>query len=414
MNAIEDTPNTVTTSPATNLSRTQLPGHEPAPLRILHYLPEIRLEDGGVVRAVLDWCTVFADRGHRISLITCRGNDVPREWLKDSDHLPRAYVIKPLATPLKFMARKSVRMIRDLLKRTDVLHLHGPWLPGNRRIARLARECGVAYVVTAHGMLDDWSMRQRPWKKKAFMALAGRKFLDQAARIHCTAEGELSQAKKWFDNQTIVLPYLTDLTPFNTLPGPDAALKLLPVARRTDRKLLFLSRLHEKKGVDILIRAAALMRDAGTNFVLMIAGTGDPIYAQQMYDLVAELSLRDRVYFLGLVTGETKISVYQSADVFVLPTAQENFGLVLTEALACGTPVLTTTGTDIWAEVQAAGGMIADRTAEAFAAAATKLLDDPDDRKVRSARGREWVFANLAVDPLSRQYETFYRELCRC
>jgi glycosyltransferase involved in cell wall biosynthesis len=261
-------------------------------------------------------------------------------------------------------------------------------------------------------MLDDWSMSQKPWKKKLFMSMSGRQFLQSARRIHCTAEGELSQAKKWIgDSETAVLPCLTDLNPFEKLPGPESALSLLAPAHRGDLKMLFLSRIHEKKGIDILIRAAALMRDAGMKFIVMIAGTGDPFYKDELYRLVAELNLRDRVFFLGLVTGMQKISVYQSADLFVLPTAQENFGLVLTEALACGTPVLTTNGTDIWPEVQAAGGEITDRTPEAIAAAATKLLNDPADRKARGIRGREWIFSNLAVETVSKRYEALYREM---
>jgi glycosyltransferase involved in cell wall biosynthesis len=188
-------------------------------------------------------------------------------------------------------------------------------------------------------------------------------------------------------------------------------LTLLPSHQATLPKILFLSLLHEKKGVDILIRAAAQLRDAGQSFVLLIAGTGEAAYKRQLLDLTAKLNLTDHVHFLGLITGSQKLSLYQLADIFVLPTFQENFGLVLAEALACGTPVITTRGTDLWPHIQEAGGLITDATPAAFAAAISKLLASPDDLPALGRRGRAWVFDNLAQDTIARRSETLYREL---
>jgi len=272
---------------------------------------------------------------------------------------------------------------------------------------------GVPYLLSVHGMLDDWSMSQRSVKKRIYLALAGRRLLNQSAAVHCTADAELAQAGKWFSRQTqtAVLPYLVDLTPFETLPGPAAGLELIPGPMRNQPKALFLSRLHEKKGVDVLIRAMALMRDAGTPVVAVIAGTGDAAYENELKALVFELKLSDRVAFLGMVRGIAKISLYQAVDMLVLPTQQENFGLVLTEAMACGTPVVTTRGTDIWKEIQTAGAVICDRTPEDIAREITSLLDNPRQRTDRGSSGRDWVLSTLATAPLSQKYELLYRRL---
>jgi glycosyltransferase involved in cell wall biosynthesis len=202
-----------------------------------------------------------------------------------------------------------------------------------------------------------------------------------------------------------------DLAPFETLPGPAAALALLPPGLRHLPKVLFLSRLHEKKGVDVLLRAAAQLRDGGRAFAVIIAGTGDPAYERSLKDLATQLRLRDVVHFAGLVTGATKLSLYQAADVFVLPTQQENFGLVLVESLACGTPVVTTRGTDIWQELEQAGGVIAETTAGSIATAVGRLLDNPAERAQRGERGRQWTFQTLAVAPLAERYEALYRQI---
>jgi glycosyltransferase involved in cell wall biosynthesis len=391
---------------------TSATGQNSKPLRILHYVPAVRLEQGGVVRSILDWCTVFTSRGHQMSLVVYENKDVPRDWLDAKPGHPRAYIVPQPLPPLKLLGVRAMRQIDQLLQDADVLHLHGPWLDGNRQIARLARKRHVPYLLSTHGMLDDWSMTRRGWKKKIYLSLAGRRTLNSAAMIHCTAEAELSQASKWFDNpHTTVLPYLVDLSPFTNLPGPQSALDQLPSSVRELPKLLFLSRLHEQKGVDILIRATALLRDAGISFITLLAGSGDPIYEGFLHSLVAELNLGNHIVFTGLLTGIEKLSLYNAADIFVLPTQHENFGLVLTEAMACGLPVITTKGTDIWQEIQSAGAIIADSTPESIAAEIKKMLGDPADRSARASRGRNWVFANLAVDPLSQKYESLYRKL---
>jgi glycosyltransferase involved in cell wall biosynthesis len=384
------------------------------PLRIVHYVPGIRLEQGGVVRAILDWCTVFSQRGHAMTLVTYQGNDLPKEWLSGKPNLPRAFVVPEPTLPGKPLNGVAMKVAEDALRNADVLHLHAPWLDGNRQWANLARKLGVPYIVSAHGMLDDWAMTQRPLKKKIYPTLFGRRLLNNAAAIHCTAEAEWEQASQWFSNRRkAVLPYLVDLKPFENLPGPEAGLSLLPVELRDKPKILFLSRLHEQKGVDILIRAAGILRDQGLAFSVMIAGTGDAPHEKLLNDLTDELNLRDRVFLLGLVTGDKKISVYQAADIFVLPTHHENFGLVLTEALACGTPVITTKGTDIWNEVQSAGGVIAQTTPQSIADAIKQLLANAADLPQLGRRGREWAFATLAVEPLAQRYEELYRALAR-
>jgi len=381
-------------------------------LNIVHFLPEIRLADGGVVRAVLDWCAVFAARGHRVTLLAWNGQDVPGDWSAPNSSTPSVVL---LPAPTKAMGRlgdDALHRADAAMASADVLHLHTPWFESNRQLAELAARHGLPYLVSIHGMLDDWSMAQKSLKKRLYLALVGRRFLNRAARVHCTAEAELAQARKWFDNSnTAVLPYLVDLTPFETLPGPAAALASLPPAMRHLPKLLFLSRLHEKKGVDVLLRAAARLRDEGRTFALIIAGTGEPAYERSLKELAAQLRLSEIVHFTGLVTGTSKLSLYQAADVFVLPTQQENFGLVLIESLACGTPIVTTRGTDIWQELEQAGGVIAEPAAESIATAIARLLDDPAEQARRGERGRQWTFQTLAVAPLAERYEALYRQI---
>jgi glycosyltransferase involved in cell wall biosynthesis len=370
------------------------------------------MAQGGVVRAILDWCTIFAERGHHVTLLTYGPDDLPKEWLAKTPGIPHAIIIPPPTLPGKLLGSQAKRVADEALQNADVLHLHGPWVDGNRQIANLARRRKLPYLVSTHGMLGDWGMLRRSTKKKLYLSLFGRRVLDHAAAIHCTAEAEWREASKWFNNRhKAILPYLVDLKAFENLPGPESGLSLLPANRRGEPRILYLGRLHEQKGVDLLIEAAALLAKMDTPFILMLAGNGEAQYERYLHNLTAKLNLQDRLFFLGLITGQQKISLYQCADLFVSPTRFENFGLVLIEALACGTPVVTTKGTNIWDEVQNADGIIADSTPQALATAIHDLLKKPEELPARGRQGRAWAFKALAVEPLARRYEDLYRKI---
>jgi glycosyltransferase involved in cell wall biosynthesis len=374
------------------------------PLHCVHYLPTISLAEGGVTRAVLDICSVMAARGMKITLLAGAAPDAPRGWTENPNVIELGAIGRG-----GLLSKSAVDRARDALASVNVFHLHAPWLTSNAQLAKIARAQNLPYIITVHGMLDDWSMAQRHWKKRLYLMLAGNRLMRGASRVHCTAQGELMQAKKWIANdKTVVLPLIFDLAPYRTLPGVEPARAKFDAVRRTldsnRRALLFLSRVHPKKGVELLIEAAAKI-----DVDVWIAGTGPEDYRRDLEALVARLNMSNRVSFLGLVTGVEKVSLYQAADVFVLPTSQENFGLVLPEALACETPVITTKGVDIWPELQDAGARIVERNADAIAGPIQSLLHDHKQLDAIGHRGRGWVFRELDPDRVAAEYETLYR-----
>jgi glycosyltransferase involved in cell wall biosynthesis len=376
----------------------------------------VRWSVGGLTRAPLDSCAVFAERGHDVTLITPDPLDVPPAWLTPTAGLPRVQVVQPLRR-FGLLGRHALNAIAETVAGQDVVHLHAPWTPSNVQIARIARRAGVPYVLTIHGMLDDWCMAVRQTKKRLYLALMGRALIDRAAAVHFTAQAELAQARRWFSNpRVVVLPYLFDLSELIELPGKKLAQDAFAPLRSEKPKILFLSRLHPKKGVELLVEAAAILQRENLALEVIIAGDGTPQYLQQLRELVRKHDLEKTVTFIGLVKGPLKLSVFQAADVFVLPTSQENFGLVLPESLACGTPVITTRGVDIWQDIEAAGGIIVERSAPEIARAMKDLIQDPAARAERSRRGRQWVLENLDPMRLAERYERLYRdciELCR-
>ena len=384
-------------------------------MKIVQYMSRMKLEDGGVVRAVLDLCGALAARGHDVTLLACDSSDVPLTWHSGGDGLPRVHTVQGRSGPLPRLTQPATLDAQRIIQQADVLHLHVPWDPICIQLGRIARQAGVPYLVGIHGMLDDWSMKQKSLKKRLYLATKGRRFLEQAAAVHCTAQAEREQSEKWYPKgRPVVLPLIFDLEEYIDLPGPQLARQAFAsVIPSTDEPvLLFLSRLHPKKRVDLLIEAAGELRRRGVSFKLLIAGTGDEPYEAQLRQLVKERALTEEVAFVGFVTGKEKVSLYQAAHLFVLPTNQENWGFVLLESLACGTPVITTKGVDIWPELESTGGaVIADASPDAIADAIVALLSDDPRRQSMGVKGRDWVLRNLTVERVLDRYEQLYREI---
>jgi glycosyltransferase involved in cell wall biosynthesis len=384
-------------------------------VKILHYHRLMQLETGGVVRAVLDMCAGLADAGHDVTLITCYGEDLPESWINHEAGVPRAIVIDPPSVPGGFFTPSAMEAIGRHIAEADVLHLHSMWAQSNIQFAKAARKRGVPYVYSVHGMLDDWCMDQRGLKKRVYLSLFGREMLHGAHAVHCTAEAELEQAKKWFPKgRGAVIPLIFDTSPFRDMPGPGPALAKFPQIDDGKPRLLFLSRIHYKKGIELLIDATAELAEQGRECLALIVGSGEADYERQLRRRVAERGLDERVLFLGFVSGVEKISMYEAADLFVLPTSQENFGFVLFEALAAGTPVITTRGADTWPEMEESGGaVVVAPDATTIAEAAAALLDDEPRRAEMGRSGRDWVLSALSAESVVRRYEELYEEAAR-
>lgn len=381
-------------------------------MRLLHYFKAVRLQEGGVVRAVLDMCALLAQAGHGVTLATYDDADVPGAWRTGGPGLPRVVTLEPPARAAGLFSRAQLARFDDLLRGADVLHLHAVWTPSNAQVAARARALGTPYVVSVHGMLDDWSMAQKGLKKRVYLLLRGRRMLEGAARVHCTARAELDQARKHFPRGTgEVIPLVFDLAPFRTLPGPGAARARWPELDAGRPNLLFLSRVHYKKGIEHLVRAAARLRDADRACTVIVAGTGDESYQRSLEALTAELRLGDLVRFVGHVGGELKLSLFQAADLFVLPTSQENFGFALFESLACATPVVTTRGVDTWPELSASGGAaLSDPDPARLAETIRGLLADRAALARMGEQGRAWVLEHLDSRRIAERFVGMYQQ----
>jgi glycosyltransferase involved in cell wall biosynthesis len=384
-----------------------------AKLRIVHYLPLLKTAEGGVVAGVIGWCNMLAARGHEVIMVTWDSPDAPTDW-DGSSGKPKLLWVPGASSRNRRLPAEALKIWEDLLTPGSVAHLHTLWMSSNVQFSSICRRRGVPYVVSIHGMLDDWSMQQRGLKKRLFLTLGGRRYLTAAGALHYTCRGERDQARKWAPKGNhLVVPTFVDLRPYRQLPGPELAASRFKI--KPDVPLLvFLSRIHPKKGAHILIDAAGKLAAKGRDFQVVIAGAAAPSergYEDGLREQIKRQNLSDRVQLAGLITAEEKLSLLDAADLFVLPTFQENFGMVLVEAMAAGTPVVTTRGADIWPEIESAGGAICDNTPDAFAQTVDRLLSDPNAMADAGRRCRAWVMENLNEEQLTTGFEQMYFQL---
>jgi len=251
----------------------------------------------------------------------------------------------------------SVQLIRgsesDALERfgkVDLLHDNGIWLPHNHQLAVLAEKAGIPRVVSIRGMLEPWAFRHKQAKKKIAWWLYQRHDLKQA-RLHiATGEAEAKNLQRLgLKVPVAIVPNGIDLPeerPRSHSPETQRAV------RSGSRTALFLGRIYPIKGLPMLVEAWARVRPEG--WVLRVAGPDEAGHQKQLERAVSDIGLGDVVSFVGPVEPQMKSSVFFDADLFVLPSHSESFGMAVVEALAHAVPVLTTTGTP-WSMVQEAG-----------------------------------------------------------
>lgn len=392
-------------------------------MRILHYIKQIRLEDGGVVRAVLDMALWQARAGHDVTLATSDDTHIPKPWRAGPPTHPRIVKL-PVPGALAWRDASFRAAVDPLVKNTDAVHLHVIYDLAQIPIAAACKAHGKPYVQSPHGMLADWSVVQKKFKKDVYMRLFGRKLIDEATFIVLTAQGEIDQsAKRHPKTPGVVIPLVFDTDPYRECPTPDLARANLKLPSTDKPSILYLSRLHYKKRPDLLLTAAKSMRDAGHAFNIVIAGPSDPVYDAKLKAYAKQLKVDDITTFLGMVPAEFKPSLFNACDLFCLPTSMENFGFVYYEALACATPLVTTKGTDTWPELQASGGgsivnMIRSDVPDAevgggdvteLAATLARLITDRPRLKPSGLAARNWIMTQMDPHVITARYIDMYQ-----
>jgi len=288
----------------------------------------------------------------------------------------------------------------------DLIHDNGLWWAHNHAIASLARRHNVHRIVSTRGMLQPWCFRHKRWKKAVAWHLYQKRDLQRAAALHVTSQEEVDAARSLgLRTPAVLISNGVDLPPL------DLDQERLPhKPSQTGGTALFLGRLYPVKGLDLLLRAWAQLRPVG--WQLRLAGPDEAGYLATLQTLTADLKLSDCVTFVGAVAGEHKRQELLNADLLILPSRSESFGVVVAEALAHQTPVLTTTATP-WSQLEQIGaGWLCKPEVESLAAALERVLaTSPHQRSTMGLKGRRYVAEQLSWNASARQFVDLYSSL---
>lgn len=340
-------------------------------MKILHITASVDERNGGVADAVLRLAETCArDELTRGDEIVCL--DLPNS-LSRTDLLTTVHALgekRPGRNPLdRFLnhyrySRALKPWLEANLDRFDVAVVHGLWNYAPFAAAQVLPRRSVPYYVFPHGMMDPWFRKTYPRKhllKQGFWAVAEGKLLARAKATLFTCEEEERQARGVFRGHA----YRSDIAPLGAVAPPAHTPALVEAFHRHApglagrRFLLFLGRIHPKKGCDLLIQAYAATAAKDPSLDLVVVGPDQEGWQADLQKMAAELGVANRIHWPGPLFDDAKWGAYYAAEAFVLPSHQENFGIVVAEAMACGLPVLITDRVNIWETVaQAGAGMV--------------------------------------------------------
>jgi glycosyltransferase involved in cell wall biosynthesis len=297
--------------------------------------------------------------------------------------------------------------MRAVIHEFDIVHLHSVFLWPTWAAARIAAAAGLPYIMTPHGMLGREVIRRKSrWIKRAWIQLIERRSLAGAAAVHVTAEVEAVELR------ALALPFRRlALIPIGVeCPETHAPLMAGPFASLPARYALFLSRINWKKGLDRLLQAWVHVPEVS----LVIAGNDEEGYQPKLEAQARKLGISDRVLFVGPASNEDKWALYERADLFLLPSYSENFGIVVAEAMAMGCPVIVTP--DVGAGelvMEADAGVIISNEPAHLADAVRRLLADREARRRLGQNGRVFAREHLSWDSVAARTDAVYLGMVR-
>jgi glycosyltransferase involved in cell wall biosynthesis len=332
-------------------------------MKILQVIHSLNPRAGGTTEAVKQLSAALVRKGIDVDVMTLDSPDSP--WLADFPF--PLFALGPGRTGYGYNPR-VVPWLAAHASNYDLIVVNGLWQFGNFAVWLASRKTKLRYAVFPHGMLDPWFKRQYPLKhlkKWLYWPWGEYRVLRDAAAVLFTSEEERLEARKSFwlyRCREKVIGFGIDAPMVDVDSSRRLFLEKFP-GLAGKRLILFLGRMHVKKGCDLLLRAfhLVLAGKPSADLHLVMAGPHDSAYGEEMQRLTRELSLEDRVTWTGMLSGDLKWGAFYAAETFVLPSHQENFGVSVVEALACGLPVLISNKVNIWREVSEDGaGLVED------------------------------------------------------
>lgn len=367
-------------------------------MKIVHAISSIDPAQGGPQATCVRLAAAQSALGHEVHIVSYGGTETQQRAFRSAAEVPHFSHIHWHLLPdpdrvERILCREGSRRLRTVLQNASFVHVHGVWEPILKSAASIARRRGIPYCVQPHGMLDVWSLKQKRLKKQLALLLGYRKMLDGTRFILALNADEASLLDPLgLKAPNLVIPNGIFLEEFSELPAKGFFAQRVPQLNGK-RVILFLSRLHTKKGLDILADAFNLIARSHPDVDLVVAGP-DGGARESLVSQINQLGITDRVHLVGPLYGADKLRALVDASCFCLPSHQEGFSVAITEAMACGLPVVVSDACHFPEVKTAHAGTVVSLDPAKVASALAGILDSPTMASIMGRNGQRLVREN--------------------
>ena len=374
-------------------------------MRVLHVIPSLAERSGGPAAAIVPMCRALRGQGVEVEIVTTNegGPWISTDGWSHFGGVPVKVFPVQLGASYKYSRPLATWLGRNV-REFALVHVHAVFNHASVAAARACRRAGVPYVVRPLGTLDPWSMKQKPVRKRLFWLLFAKRLLAASAAVHYTAAAEKSATEAHLGlNHGRVVPLGVKLS------GSEQEDSVANYFPGLDQKpyVLVVSRLHPKKGLDVLIDAFKSLKDQ--RWRLVIAGDGSRDYSACLKE---KASRSEGIVFTGWVEGKRKEALMRGASLFALPSRHENFGLSVVEAMACGVPVLVTPNVNLAPEIESAevGWVVSQKN---LGDGLVAVMENDEERLRRGKAAYEFA-KRYSWEKVATDLTDFYREIIDC
>jgi glycosyltransferase involved in cell wall biosynthesis len=383
-------------------------------MNILHVIQTLSPRYGGPVTALKALAHEQASAGHRVFI--CATNDGCHACGPIEEDNITIQIHKASFRPLLISVRLALWLRREI-SGFDVVHIHGLYRFPVTFAAWYARRKGVPYVISPHGSLDPFLYRQSRYGraalpvKRIYERLFDMPNLNGAAVIHYTAQEEAQRALPLrLRAKPLVMPIGIDWASYENLPAKNSFRRRLDLNAEIPL-VLFLGRINFKKGLDLLVAAFPQVLQKLPQARLAIIGPDNERYAEKVKLWCRELGIGDTVLWVDHLDAEDAKKAFVDADVFVLPSYTENFGMTVVEAMACACPVVISNQIGIWREIEDAGaGMVVELEPEQIAHAICRVLQNKEGARTMGMQGRQTAREHYAWSRIVGSFAAAYQK----
>ena len=369
---------------------------------------------GGPPRANLGLAQGLKRLGHEVLVITTDANgdkslDVPKNVMTEVEGVPVIY-LSCWHPKSYFFTPRLASEIAARRGQWDIGLLRGQWTYFNLLGSRLLSAMRMPYVVYPEGCLEPWALHHKGWKKVLYWRLVEKQVYAHAAGVVSLTRREAEQVEAATHHRNVAI--IPNGVSVEALRNASSDSIVLPHGLANKRLILFMSRIHRGKGLDLLVQAFGRISEEHPNYILGIAGPSvDAEYDRKVRNFIMSFGLQERVVFIGPVYGQQRFALLRAADVFVLTSHSEGLPMAVLEAGACGVPVLITRACNLPEFEQAGAGIFVEASVDSVTDGLRRMLADEGERRKMGARANELVSTRFTWDRVAEQTAAFCSSL---